>query len=63
MPSRPGVWPTAPLGGLVAADGAAEDQCMLTPAVTFIGPAHTVRPQPAAVSTPPVPAQRTSAAG
>jgi hypothetical protein len=30
---------------------------MLTPAVTYIGAAHTVRPRPAVASTPPVPAQ------
>ncbi len=34
---------------------------MLTPTVTYIGAAHTVRLQPPAASTPSVPAQRTSA--
>ena len=35
---------------------------MLTPTVTYIGAAHTVRLQPAAASTPSVAARRNSAA-
>jgi hypothetical protein len=41
---------------------AAQDWAMLTPTVTYIGAAHTVRPQPLAASTPSVTAQRTGAA-
>ncbi len=35
---------------------------MLTPTVTYIGAAHTVRLQPLAASTPSVPARRPGAA-